>query len=576
MARLPMLLRQPLLWLALSPLATAQTGASFDVIVVGSEPEGVVAAVAAAEEGARTLLLSEDARVGGLFVLGEMNSLDLRTEPRVQRGLFERWWNLVGRGSAFDVGEAEAAFEAMLREAGVVVRLEAAALEPVVKAETVVGVRTGAETLSAMQVIDATADGDLAAAAGAAYTLGFASLGVNERMADTLVFRIEGVDWNALTTGVRERGPDYAQINRDAAWGSFGGLPAAYEAEGEGLRLRGLNLGRQADGSVLVNALLIYGIDPFDPASVADGMKRARLEAERIVTYLRVLPGFEDATYGGVAEKLYIRETRHFQTRCTLTVDDTLDNIVREGDVVAGSYPLDVQTLTPSDNGYVYGVPEVYGARLCVTLPEAPNNLWIVGRAAGYDPLAASSARVVPFGMALGEAVGVAAAEAAQAGVSAQTYALDADHVQALRERLAARGAYLPEVRARTPTGPVSHPYFEAYRTLRRKGLALGGYENDPQLDAQMPALGFLYLLANVGQRFWGDSELGDVLLEAFPNLTGELTPELALELTHTAGCALGACPDMSTSAVSRLGEGSLTRGEAYTLAAKLVPPKGD
>jgi hypothetical protein len=570
-----MALRYVLFWLALSSVSAVQAEVAFDVIVVGSEPEGVMAAVAAAEESARTLLLSEDARVGGLFVLGEMNSLDLRTEPHVQRGLFERWWERVGRGSAFDVGQAEAAFDAMLREAGVVMQLGTDTPTPVVKAGTVVGVRIGDDILNAKQVVDATADGDLAAAAGAAHTLGFASLGVDERMADTLVFRIEGIDWDALEAGVRERGPEYAHVNRDTAWGSFGGLPAAYEAEGEGLRLRGLNLGRQADGSVLVNALLIYGIDPFDPASVADGMTRARLEAPRIVRYLRVLPGFEDATYGGVAEKLYIRETRHFQTRCTLTVDDALDNIVREGDVVAGNYPLDVQTLTPFDNGYVYGVPELYGARLCVTLPETLDNLWIVGRAAGYDPLAASSARVVPFGMALGEAVGVAAAEAARTGVSTQAFAADRGAVQRLRERLVARGTYLPEVGARTPSGPVAHPYFEAYRTLRRKGLALGGYENDPQLNAEMPALGFLYLLANVGQRFWED-DIGDVLLEAFPNLTGELTPELALDLTHTAGCALGACPDTTASAVSRFNEDGLTRGEAYALAAELVPPKGD
>ena len=89
---------------------------------------------------------------------------------------------------------------------------------------------------------------------------------------------------------------------------------------------------------------------------------------------------------------------------------------VRPDDVVAGNYPLDVQTPTPADDGYVYGVPDVYGARLCVALPEGPDNLWVVGKTAGYDPLAAASARVVPFGMALGEAVGVAAAGAAPSG----------------------------------------------------------------------------------------------------------------------------------------------------------------
>lgn len=555
-------------------VAQSEAG-SFDVIVVGSEPEGIAAAVAAAESGARTLLVTKHARVGGLFVLGGLNSLDVRTEPLVQRGLFERWWGRVGRDAAFDVGRAEAAFGEMLEAAGVTVQLNAGRVTPVLEQRRVVGIRVGVrvgdQTFRAAQVIDATADGDLAAKAGAPHTFGFRSLGVDARMADTLVFQVDGVDWDALRAGVREQGPGYAQVNGNAAWGPFGGVPAAYRPVQAGVRLRGLNLGREDDGSVLVNALLLYGIKPFNPESVADGLRRGRLEAPRIVAYLRTLPGFADARYGGVADRLYIRESRHFRTRCTLTVDDALGNVVSPGDVAAGSYALDVQTLTPSDDGYVYGVPEVYGARLCVALPKRPENLWVVGKTAGYDPLAASSARVVPFGMALGEAVGVAAAEAARSGRTALGYAADPVAVAGLREALLERGAYLPEVRVRVPSGPASHPHFGAYQTLRRKGLALGGYDNDPRLDEPMPALGFLYLLANVGARFRGDDGLGRALLARFPALAGDLTADLGLELTQTAACELGACRK-SGFVLSRTGlEGGVSRGQAYELAAGLA-----
>ena len=532
----------------------------------------MTAAVAAAERGAKTLLVTEDARVGGLFVLGGLNSLDLRAHKLVQGGLFTRWWTLVGRGAAFDTGRAERAFEALLKGAGVTVRLGAPLIAPVLSKGQVVGVRVGDKTFEAAQVVDATADGDLAAAAGAAFTVGFSSLGVGERMADTLVFRLEHLNWATLVKTAQVRGGSYAQVNGNAVWGAFDGLPAAYEPEQKGVRLRGLNLGRQADGSVLVNALLVYGVDPADPESVADGLRRARLEAPRIVRYLRALPGFERATYGGVAERLYVREWRHFSARCTLSVDDTLDNVVRPDDVAAGNYPLDVQTLTPDDNGYVYGVPEVYGARLCVALPKSPDNLWVVGKSAGFDPLAAASARVVPFGMALAEAVGVAAADAARSGRSASAYAANNEAVARVREQLRAGGAYLPVVKPRPPTGPVEHPYFEAYRTLRRKGLALGGYSNDPGLGETMSALGFLYLLGNVGTRFWFDDTLGQGLLERFPNLSGDLTPDAALNLTRTASCALGACLDANET----LGETQrLTRGEAYALAAELALKAG-
>ena len=571
------------------PASTQSLNASketsdYDVIVVGSEPEGVTAAVAAAQEGARTLLVSEDARVGGLFVLGQLNSLDLRTQPALyQQGLFLDWWDRVGGGSAFDVLAAEEAFVEMLSEAGVALRLETEAA-PVLETRPsevgdapstyVVGIEVAGTTLRADQVIDATADADLAAAAGAPFSFGFSSLGLDERMADTLVFRIDGVDWPALRGGIRARGSSYAVVNNDVAWGHFGGYPAAYEAQELGLRLRGLNLGRQADGSVLVNALLVYDVDPFNEASVAEGYARAEREAPRVINYLKdELPGFGEATFGGVADALYIRESRHLQARCTLTVDDVLGNVVTDEDVVAGGYPLDVQTLTPSDNGYIYGTPEVYGARLCVAVPQSVHNLWVVGKAAGYDPLAASSARVVPFGMALGEAVGVAAARAAQEDLTPAAFTSDREAISALRERLGARGAYLAEVTDRTPTGPISHEFFGAYRTLRNRGLAVGGYANEPNLGAEMSALGYLYLLSNVGQRFFDNDALGQTLLTRFGEAPGALTPQLALEMTAQAACEVGVCnapswtqyglsPDRFTP------DDTLTRGEAYALAA--------
>lgn len=107
--------------------APSEAAIQADVLVIGSEPEAITAAIAAAEEGARTVLLSPDARLGGLFVLGELNVLDLKTQPELtSRGLFERWWDRVGRRPAFDVHAAEGAFAAMLDEARVTVILGAA------------------------------------------------------------------------------------------------------------------------------------------------------------------------------------------------------------------------------------------------------------------------------------------------------------------------------------------------------------------------------------------------------------------------------------------------------------------
>jgi hypothetical protein len=576
----------PLFFLLLCLLATATFAQTvYDVIVVGSEPEAISAAVAASESGAKTMLITEDPKLGGLFVMGQMNSLDLRTEPfNYQQGLFLRWWEMVGKGHSFDVQEAKGAFEELLIAAGVEVYLGRGNIVPLMSGNTVIGVQAdesqSQRTFYAKHIIDGTAEMDFASAAGATSTFGFSGIGFEERMVDTLVFRIDGVDWPALQRGIRSKGKNYAVVDSHVAWGHFGGYPAKYEAVEEGIRLRGLNLGQQNDGTILVNALLIYGINPYDPASIADGFARAEREAPRIIEYLkRELPGFEKAHYGGVADKLYIRETRHLNAECTLTVDDVLDNRVTEFAVAAGGYPLDVQTLTPYDNGYVYGTPEIYGAELCVNVPLAIENLWVVGKAAGYDAIAASSARVVPFGMALAEAVGVAAAYGSQREESPRTLVNDSAAVYDIRATLKERGSYLPEVKDRNPVGPFDHPYYQAYRLMLSRGLAVGGYNNEPHLDEEMKAINYVYLLSNVAQRFFHNKEIGKALVAAYPNSGSPLSPALALTITHDAACQTGLCVDKTWEALiaNNLAPKNfpppraLTRGEMYALAARLA-----
>src|SRR5690554_5123536 len=586
---------RPLLRLLLAVLLTASCAAafsagSFDVIVIGSEPEGVSAAVAAAQEGADTLLVTHDSRVGGLFVMGEMNSLDLRLTPvNYQRGLFLDWWLRVGQGHSFDIGEAEEAFLSMLAEAGVTLMTGAGDVTPLFRttggvAEAdlsgPVGVQVDGIHYFATQLIDATSEADFAAAAGARSTLGFSSIGLDERQADTLVFRIGGVDWPALQAGIRARGNAYASVDEHVAWGHFGGYPARFEANEPGIRLRGLNMGRQADGRLLVNALLIHGIDPFDPSSVRDGWERAEREAPRIIEYLsRELPGFVNAYYAGAAEALYTRETRHLIARCILDVDDVMDNRVTGRAIAAGGYPLDVQVLTPQDNGYVYGTPVIYGAELCVTIPEGLDNVWVVGKAAGFDPIAHSSARVVPFGMVVAEAVGVAAATAASERVTPAEFAAEDSRIDWLRSRLTQRGAYLPPVQARNPLGPWQHPHYDAYRLLLSRGLALGGYSNEPNLDGPIPALSYVYMLSNVGKRFLNDEQLGPRLLANFQYSSEPLTADIALKITASATCQLDDCVTADWDDIRRAGllpadvrtDGELTRGEMYALSAAFI-----
>lgn len=552
---------------------------SFDLIVYGAEPEAILAAVTAAEEGLVTALIAQDTALGGLYTQGWLNVLDLKTQPHdYQLGIFDRWWRRVGRTEAFDIHVAEQAFQDMLNEAGVHVLLGVVSPTPVRNNETITGLfLPGEHALYRTKfVIDASADADFAAAAGAPFTLGWESYGVNLRMADTLVFRLSGVDWARLTNHIRREGSQYAVAKDTVAWGHFGGEPARYTPSSDRFKLRGLNLGLQHDGSVLVNALLIYGIDPLSEASVQAGREAAVSEAKRVTAYLAErIPGLEHATMSGAAPELYVRESRHLQGLCTLDAWDVMYNVTGPHAIAAGGYPLDAQSFTPHDTGYVWATPGMFGGRLCMATPPNLSNVFVAGRSGSYDPVTFSSGRIVPYGVAMAEGIAVAAARAVRHDISAERVATSDEHIRAVRSRLTERGAYLPPVDSGlAPLGPHTDPHYEAFVLLVSRGLALGGYDNNPKLHEGVSSISFGYLLSNVATRFFYNAQAGEHLVHVLRSELGiadtaPLSEHTARELTERAACAVAHCASVAWPAVQH--PEALTRGESYAFAAALA-----
>jgi hypothetical protein len=270
--------------------------------------------------------------------------------------------------------------------------------------------------------------------------------------AATLIFRLAGVNWRALAADIKTRVLEGAEVSRwgingPAAWG-YPEQAASYVSARPNILVYPLNLALERDGSVLVNALNITGVNGLDPQSVAAGMAAAKAELPALVEHLRgQIPGFEDAYLVDHAPTLYIRETRHVQGLYTLTAGDILTSRVFDDRVAVASYPIDIH---PYFAGWENPFPREaipYTIPFRALVPLGMSNLLIASRALSATSEAHGSVRVVPTVMALGQAAGVAAALAVQFGRSPAEIAESPTLVWTLQGALIAQGAYLGEGR---------------------------------------------------------------------------------------------------------------------------------
>ena len=470
----------------------------YDVIVVGSDPEGIAAALSAARNGMKTLLLSKDSTPGGLYTLGALNFIDVpetRDGTLLVGGIYEEFVNAVG-GSGFDIVNAANVFNDMLTaEDNLTVRYGAKFQEPVMNGNTITGVTVIEEgdmlvTYNAPYIIDATQDGDVAAAAGAPYTYAGEDIGERDReMGVTLVFRVSGVNWDSMCrylTIKRGIGEIFNKstsmgVSGNTAWG-FSDEGYAYEPSDEAMRLRGFNMAKQDNGDVLVNALLIFDVDPLDEASREEGIARAKAELENIIPYLQdEFWGFGDCELAGTAEDLYVRESRHITCEYNLTIDDVLENRDQDDRIAVTSYPVDVQPTKTQTYGTVVGYPDQYAVGYKSLVPQDVDGLLVVGRAAGYTSLAAGSARIVPTGMACGEAAGVAVAVAKAQSATPRDLVDDDAAIAEIQEKLTAQGAKLDHTQ--THEDVMDHWAYPGVKVLRSLGVLDGGYDNNYYLD---------------------------------------------------------------------------------------------
>ncbi|QDZ12748.1 FAD-dependent oxidoreductase [Devosia ginsengisoli] len=453
----------------------------YDVVVLGGGAAGVAAAVASSRNGARTLLVEAGPMLGGEMLSGLPIDGCISTRGEwvvggVSREIFEEAQRLGGYVGHFydwrtiwvvcvDPEIMKIAVMNVVRRANVDLLLYTFAEDVVVQNGTVTSIvvlnKNQRTLVRAKTFIDASGDGDLAVMAGAQYEKG--AKDGTEFQPVSLVFRMAGVDVGRLMNFVAEHpenvavaeNPYYADIPRDEQVRRLvdQGFPKVFfvangpliqGAIADGLlhetALIGIGPVSMARREIYCNTTRIANVDATRTDQLSKALPDLMDQVWTSAGFLRAaVPGFEEAVYSGIAPRVGIRETRRIIGDEVLTAEDVLTARKRDDGVAKGCHHIDIhgsgrdQLRQPIPNGGSYDIP--FGALVAKGL----ENVMMAGRCFSASREAHGSARVMGTCMAMGQAVGTAAALTS----STQAGSLRDLPIGDLRARLKEQGAVL-------------------------------------------------------------------------------------------------------------------------------------
>ena len=386
---------------------SALDGLSVDVLVVGGGPAGIGAAVGAARQGAKCLLIENHAFFGGVaaWSLGmPMNQMRPASRPRsnVHELILEKLLALgdravrIGKHQFFcNVDYLKVALLDALDEVNCDYLVHTQAVDAVVHQDrvtgVVVGTKRGLATIRAQAVVDCTGDADVAYFAGAETMKQTGSLSPN-----TLLLNLGNVTGRQIRKGnlqeaIKKARQKYPLI--PDRWG----LSAVANSRHFYINHAGTrDLGQ---------------FDTTDPFQRSEAECISRRQVIEMVQAMREFGGeeFSEIELVGVGPQMGVRETRRLKGPYVLTEEDALGGRKFDDVIAWRSGHLDIGFVR-LDRMKIHDVP--YRS----ILPEKLDGLLTAGRCISATHVAASAGKSMGNCVATGHAAGIAAAMAAKKG----------------------------------------------------------------------------------------------------------------------------------------------------------------
>jgi ribulose 1,5-bisphosphate synthetase/thiazole synthase len=424
---------------------------NYDVVVVGGGCAGVAAAISAAKNGAKTLLIEAGSMLGGELITGLPvdGALNARGEWVVGGVLKEildehaRLGGYVGPVNdwrliwyvCIDPETMKIAVSNVVRRYGVHVWMYSFAEDVVVQNGAVSGVvvlnKRQKTLVTAKVIIDCSGDGDISVMAGAETMI---SNEKQEFQPLTMLFRISGVETKALLQFCVDQ-PENLAVGESEWMGKNltpkqcaeelykQGQPAVFFKGNGPLIQQGIARKELAPTALIgiipvsnerkevsVNTTRVANVDATDTIKLSESFGELVDQAWTCIRFMKKsIPGFENAHFSGLAHRIGIRETRRIVGEYVLTRDDVLEGRKRKDGIGKGSHHIDIhqdgikQVRIPVKQGGSYDMPYE------MLIVKGLKNVYVAGRCMSADRDAHGSARVMGPCMAQGEAAGLGA-----------------------------------------------------------------------------------------------------------------------------------------------------------------------